>query len=57
VEIFTIMAVRVGAFRFEAQQGEAGATPALIRNCIARPHRGRAEPDYLPEFVSGALRE
>ena len=41
----------------EMQQGEAGARPALIRNCIAWQSTRQAEPDYLPEFVSGALRE
>jgi prenyltransferase beta subunit len=34
-----------------AQQGEAGAMPALIRNCIARQHCCPAEPDYLPELA------
>jgi hypothetical protein len=33
----------------ETQQGEAGAMPALIRNCIVWCIRHRAEPDYLPD--------
>lgn len=42
---------------FEMQQGETGAKPALIRNCNAWQNSSQTKPDYLPVFISDALRE